>query len=438
MKSRSAKIPLVAIAGRPNVGKSTLFNRFISKRKAIVQRESGTTRDRIYETVSWKDKTFRIVDTGGFKFAKEDTIENKVDREVEKALKEADLVLFIVDGAQGPTTADEKFADALRKLDRKVLLVINKLDIKNVSLEIGSFYHLGFNQIHLVSAAHGMGIGELLDEIATIIPHHHIDEEKEDPYQFSLTIVGEPNVGKSTYLNKLLNEERVIVSEIPGTTRDIVEESFEFDGKLIKLVDTAGLRSGKKIRSATELFSFSRTKDAISKSDIVLLLFEAVNGLRRDSKMVVDLVIKEKKGLIFVVNKWDLAKEREWGIYQKDFYKQMNFLSNYPLFCTSGLNGKNILKPIQAAFDIYNNYNRKFSTHELNVFLDKIKRTAPPQGSKLKYLVQIGARPLRFSLFVKKKEKSPEHYWNFFEHQFLEYFKLKGVGIRLHLMEEKE
>ncbi|MBI4971355.1 MAG: ribosome biogenesis GTPase Der [Candidatus Omnitrophica bacterium] len=437
MKSPSLKLPLVAIAGRPNVGKSTLFNRLAEKRKSIVQRESGTTRDRIYENISWCGKNFRIVDTGGFQFAKENTLESKVDREVVKALEESALILLIVDGEAGLTTVDERFADTLRRVNRKVIVVVNKLDVKEVSVKFSEFFHLGFDKILKISATHGMGIGELLDEIVDDLPDH-AEEMKEDPFLFSLSIVGEPNVGKSTYLNRLLNQERVIVSPIPGTTRDTVEELFSIDGKLIRLVDTAGIRQGKKIKSATELFSFSRTREAISMADVVVLLFDATHGIRRDSKMVVDQILAEKKGLILVANKWDLAKERNWAQYQSDFYREINYLENYPLFCMSGLVGKNVLKPIQESFKVFNNYSRKFTTHELNVFLEKIKKTSPPQGTRLKYLVQTGFRPLRFNLFVRHKEKSPKHYWNFFEHQFLEYFKMSGVGIRLHLMEEKE
>ena len=438
MKSQSLKLPFVAIAGRPNVGKSTLFNRLAEKRKAIVQRESGTTRDRIYETISWRTKKFRLCDTGGFQFAKADTLDAQVDQEVTKALTEADLVLFLVDGEEGLTTSDERFADKLRKYSKNVIVVVNKLDVKEVKDRYSEFFRLGFDKIEKISASHGMGIGELLDQIIHELPNPTEEMKEDDPFLFNLSIVGEPNVGKSTYLNKLLNQERVIVSAIPGTTRDTVEEAFEIDGKLIRLVDTAGIRQSKKIKSATEFFSFSRTREAVSKADVVILLFDANHGIRRDSQMVAEQILEEKKGLILVANKWDLAKERNWSQYQVDFYKQMNYLNNYPLFCMSGLAGKNILKPIEASFKIYANYTRKFSTHELNVFLEKIKRTTPPQGTRLKYMVQTGFRPLRFNLFVKHKEKSPKHYWNFFEHEFLEYFKMSGVGIRLQLREEKD
>ncbi len=437
MKSQSHKLPIVAIVGRPNVGKSTLFNRLIEKRKAIVQRESGTTRDRSYETILWQGKPFQIVDTGGFQFSKSDDIASQVDREVEKAVKEASAVIFMVDGEAGLTATDERFGDMLRKYDKNVFVAVNKSDIKEVGLKTPEFFHLGFKNVDKISASHGLGIGDLLDEIVPSLPENP-EEVKEDPFLFSLTIVGEPNVGKSTYLNKILKEERVIVSPIPGTTRDIVEESFKFENKLIRLVDTAGLRAGKKIKSATELFSFSRTREALSMSDIIVLLFDANQGIRRDSKMVIDQILKEKKGLILVANKWDLATDREWNLYEKQFFKTMNYLSNYPLFSMSGLSGKNILKPIQASFKIFGNYSKKFSTHDLNVFLEGIKRKAPPQGGKLKYLVQTGFKPLRFSLFVKHKDKVPQNYWNFFEHQMLEHFELKGVGIRIAHVEEKE
>lgn len=437
MKSPSLKLPLVAIAGRPNVGKSTLFNRLVQRRKAIVQRESGTTRDRIYEKIFWRGKTFRIVDTGGFQFAREKTLEAQVDLEVQKALREADLILLVVEAQAGITAQDERFADLLRKLNRPVLVVINKIDIHEGRARTGEFFHLGFNKVADISAVHGMGIGELLDEMIDALPQKG-EEETEDPFLFNLTIAGEPNVGKSTYLNQLLKEERVIVSAIPGTTRDRIEEAFEFEGKLIRLIDTAGLRSSRKIQSATELFSFSRTREAISMSDVVMLLFDATQGMRRDTKMVAQLILQEKKGMVLVANKWDLAKERNWGLYQKDFYRQMNYLERCPLFSISALSGKNILNPVRAAIQIFQHYDQKFSTHDLNTFLDEMKRKAPPQGGKLKYLVQTGSRPLRFNLFLKGKEKIPKHYWNYFENQFQDSFKLTGVGIRLKLIEEKE
>ncbi|MBI4398066.1 MAG: ribosome biogenesis GTPase Der [Candidatus Omnitrophica bacterium] len=437
MKSPYPKLPVVAIVGRANVGKSTLFNRIIEKRKAIVQRESGTTRDRLYENTEWNGKTFRLVDTGGFEFKSPDTLTQKVAKEVQKALEEAHTILFVVDVEAGLTPVDETFADLLRKYDKKLILVINKIDIKDRLLKSSEFFRLGFSRTSTISATHGLGVGDLLDEVVGLLPAQSGASEP-PPYQFTLTIVGEPNVGKSTYLNKLLEEERVIVSPIPGTTRDFIEEFLLFEGKRIRVVDTAGLRHNKKIKSATELFSFSRTREAISMADVVILLFDSHLGIRRDSKRVLDQILDEKKGLVLAANKWDLAGERKWNLYEKQFYQNVNYLTGYPLFAMSALSGKNILKPIQAAVGVYENYSRKFTTHELNEFLEKMKRAHPPQGGSLKYMVQIGAKPLRFSLFLKHKEKVPDNYWNFFKHQFIEHFKLTGVGIRLILTEEKE
>ncbi len=429
-------LPLVAIVGRPNVGKSTLFNRLIRRRKAIVQRESGTTRDRNYETIQVDNQSIRIVDTGGFQFAKSNTMEFMVDQEVEKAIAEADEILFVVDGASGITHTDERFADILRKINRPVRVVVNKLDDKRGPLQLGEFYHLGFDTVLGISAAHGHGIDELLTDMCKSLPEQH-ELIEEDPYLFNLSIIGEPNVGKSTYLNALLEKDRVIVSEIPGTTRDLVEESFEYEGKKIRLVDTAGLRSEKKMKSATEFFSFTRTKEALKKADVIVLLFDATLGLKRDSKNILKKILEERKALILVGNKWDLSSQREMARYKNDLVEANGFLKHFPIFFTSGLKAKNILQPIEESFKIFEYYNQLFSTKELNDFLEMLKKKKPPQGGKLKYLVQTHRRPLRFNLFVKGKQRVPRDYWGFLENQFMSHFKVRGVGLKMNLVEEK-
>lgn len=437
MSTQTNNLPLVAIAGRPNVGKSTLFNRILGRRKAIVQKETGTTRDRIYTTIEWNGKKFKLVDTGGFQFAKEESMDGAVDKQVLKALEEADLVLFLVDCIDGLTAVDERFSDILRKTGSDIFTIANKIDDHKGALQSSEFYHLGFDQLFGISAEHGDGVYELLDKIVSTLPEQH--EMKEvSPYKFNLSIIGEPNVGKSTYYNRLIQEDRVIVSPIPGTTRDIVEESFKYQNDEILLVDTAGLRSNKKMKSASEFFSFNRTKEAIKNSDIVILLFDCIHGLRRDSKNILKSILEQNKGMVLVANKWDLAETKEWELFQKDFYSQMNYLWNYPVYCTSAIKGKNTLKPIKAAFEIFDNYNRTIATKDLNNFLEKIKRTKPPQGGKLKYLVQVHKAPLKFNLFLKGKHRVPANYWNYLKNQLLTHFKLSGVNVDIHLKDEKD
>lgn len=425
--------PMVAIVGRPNVGKSTFFNRLVGRRKAIVDRQEGTTRDAIDSFMRWKDKTFTLVDTGGIRFSGPATLEAVVEAQVRRVIEKADLILWVVDVRSGPLPLDERLADLLRRSNKKTLLVANKADDGARVYEMPNFYRLGFRDIFAVSALHGHGASEVLDRVAEELPQQRGGSPRE--FLFSVAIVGGPNTGKSTYLNRILGEERVLVSELPGTTRDSVETLFSWHGDNIRLCDTAGLRRRRHTQEAAGFFSSVRTQEAIRRADVVLLFFEAQAGFGKNAKVIFQLVRDEGKGCVLVANKCDLVKTTREG-YEEELKGRVPYLADACFEFVSSLEGKNIEGPLERAHVLWRASRKRIATKELNRFLDRLLREkAPPPSVKLKFMVQHGVQPPSFALFVKRKHRLPEDYLMFFRNRLVRHFHFEGVPIRLTMKE---
>ncbi len=426
-------LPRIAIVGRPNVGKSTLFNRLLGYRKAIVHKESGTTRDYVRETFSWLGRTFCLVDTGGFEFATRQTLQSGIEKQVEQAISDSDLLLWVVDVSTGPLPLDERLAEKLRRSHKKVFLVINKADNPAKDFHDSNFFRLGIADMFPVSALHGLGTGELLDRIVHEFPHRE-DTKMVDPL-FTVAIVGEPNSGKSTYLNQLLKQERVLVSDLPGTTRDSIEEVIVWEGKSVQIIDTAGLKARSKVKEVAAFFSLARTREAIQKADVVLLFFDAARGFLKNSKTIARLIYDEGKACILVANKWDLVKGFK-NEYELALKRGSRFLEFFTIVFISALNRQGIENPIEKAYVLWRASQRKIPTKDLNKFLKiATEKNPPPPTLKFKFLVQKGSKPPSFVLFAKHRNRLPESYFLYLENQLVRYFGFEGIPIRIFVRE---
>lgn len=421
-------MPTIAIVGRPNVGKSTLFNRFIQKRRAIVQSESGTTRDRMYETVEWDNKVFRLVDTGGHKLDVDETLHDLVNKEVLFAIAEADMLLFVID-KDGLTVEDYHLADIVKKSNKPVIYVVNKVDNEH-HFDVNDIYRLGFADPIMISAAHGLGIDILLDAILEKMPEGTtLAEETSD---FRLAIIGEPNAGKSTLMNKILNEERSIVSDVAGTTRDSVEAKITHGDYTIQLVDTAGIKKKKKFKDATSVFSLFRAQDSIEGSDVVVLMFDAIKGPQRDTRALFEFISEWKKACVLVVNKWDLMSNTEMQKYEKDLKDQSGFLRTIPMLFISAKTGRNVEKILDMAVVLWKRYSKKIKTSELNDFIAEIKKQDKiSKKINLKYMVQYASNPPSFTIFVASVRSVVQNQINYITNQLIRRFDLYGVQIRV-------
>ncbi len=430
------KIVHVAIVGRPNVGKSTLFNRFINKRKSITDDRAGTTRDRLYERTTFNDKEVFIIDTGGIQYADSDDFDSLVDTEVNKALVEADLVLFVLD-VDDVTALDYQLADDIRRRGKDVILVINKVDNHKTKENINDYYQLGFGEPVLISAMHGNNVDELEDVIYDRLPK--VCALPNINYKFKLAFFGEPNAGKSTLLNRMLGKERSVVSDMPGTTRDFVEEIFECKDENIMLVDTAGLRKTKKMKNSADVFSIFRTKKIVDEADVLLLLVDAVKGPCRDTRNIYRLVVESNKAVLLVINKWDLVEGVQMNTYKKELLAECPFMANVPMFFMSAKTGRNVNKLMNVAFDLWAKFTASIPTSELNKFLEHIKKVSPPPGPvRFKYIVQIGMAPPKFLVFVKNKKFLKKNYISFIESNLVKAFDLKGVKPIVKFKEEEK
>jgi len=441
-KKLTPNLQKIVIVGRPNVGKSTLFNRLVGARKSIVQEEAGTTRDRVTAFVRWENCGFTLIDTGGLRLGgkrEKDFFSEAIDREVFKAMESANLIIFLADGKTGLTAMDEAMAEVVRKIKIPTVLAVNKIDSDIRSLEVGAFYKLGLGDPCPISATHNLGIVDLMDQVLKSLPESKNTAESPQNPTFRLAIVGEPNVGKSTLLNALLEEERAIVSEVPGTTRDSIEEMLELEEHFIQIMDTAGIRHRRKVKDVSSFFSLSRAKRSIREADITFLLFDATKGIQRDTKIIAGLLEKERKPVLLVVNKWDLASGLEQGRYEKDIKERLGFLKYAPFTFISAKNKKNLEKLLRTGLDLWGRCNHHISTRELNNFLSKIKRRRLPSPAiRLKFLTQTTAVPQEFICFVKNKKLIPKNFISFLENELTRTFALQGIPLRLILREEKE
>jgi len=426
----------VAITGRPNVGKSTLFNRLLEQRKAIVEDTPGVTRDRQYGIADWNGKNFYVIDTGGFVPDSEDVFEREIRKQVEVAVEEASVILFLVDVATGITSLDESLADVLRRAAKPVILVVNKVDNNERLLEASEFYSLGFGKIFFISSISGSGTGEVLDEITSLIQEDfELEEEKGIP---KFAIIGQPNVGKSSLLNALTGEERTIVSEIAGTTRDTIHTRYKLFQKDFILIDTAGIRRKAKVHEDLEFYSVIRAIKAMDEADVCLLLLDAEKGIAAQDLSIFSLAARKGKGIAVLVNKWDLVEKstNTASEYEKTLRQRLAPFNDVPVLFISAKEKTRIFKTIEVALQVYENRQKKISTAQLNdVILKAIESYHPPvvrgHPVKIKYVTQLPTAVPSFAFFSNFPDDIKTPYKNYLENKLREHFNFTGVPVRI-------
>src|SRR5450432_3244174 len=427
----------VAITGRPNVGKSTLFNRLLEQRKAIVDDISGVTRDRQYCIVDWNGKTFNVIDTGGFVPESDDIFEQEIKKQVLIAVEEANAIIFMTDTATGITNLDESMADLLRRSVKPVFLVVNKVDNSDRLLEAAEFYSLGFDNIFFISAMSGSGTGEVLDAIAELIPK--TEEEEDGSALPKFAIIGQPNVGKSSLLNALVGSERTIVSEIAGTTRDSIHTHYNLFKKEFILIDTAGIRRKTKVHEDLEFYSVIRAIKAMDEADVCLLLLDAEKGITAQDLNIFSLAVKKGKGIVLLVNKWDLIPNKETNTakdYEKELKQRLAPFTDVPILFISVIEKTRIFKAIELALEVYENRQRKVPTSQLNeVMLKAVESYHAPvvrgHSVKIKYVTQLPTPVPSFAFFCNFPDDVKQPYKNYLENKLREHFKFHGVPVRL-------
>jgi len=425
----------VAIIGRPNVGKSTLFNRIIGKRVSIVDDKPGVTRDRIYAQVEWRNKKFTLVDTGGIEPESEDIIFSKVLRQVEVAIENSDVIIFLLDAKEGLTPTDEDVAQILRKSKKPVILAVNKVDNFEAQSEAAfEFFKLGFGEPVLISAAHGINIGDLLDRIVDFIPEETEAEYEEDVIK--VAVVGRPNVGKSSLVNAILGEERVIVSDIPGTTRDAIDTLFEYQGKKMVLIDTAGLRRKSRVKEDIEFYSNLRAIGAIERADVVLMVIDATSKIAEQDKKIAGLAHEEGKAMIIVVNKWDAIEKDDKTIYKftEEIKEEFKFAEYAPVVFVSALTKKRVPKILELIEFVMNYYTFRVEKKMLRDLLEEATTIVPPpviKGKRLKIYEaeQVAVKPPTFSFVVNEPELLHFSYQRYLENKLREKFGFEGTPI---------
>ncbi|MBB6631135.1 ribosome biogenesis GTPase Der [Clostridium algidicarnis] len=435
--------PVVAIVGRPNVGKSTLFNKLAGKRISIVEDTPGVTRDRIYAEAEWLRYNFTMIDTGGIEPQNDDIIIAQMRRQAQIAIETATVIIFIVDGKEGLTPADHEVAHMLRTSKKPVVLVVNKVDSLKDENNAFEFYNLGIGDPITISATQGLGLGDMLD---TVVEHFKdSDYEENDDEYIRIAMVGKPNVGKSSLINKLLGEDRVIVSDIPGTTRDSIDSYLENDlGKFI-LVDTAGLRRKSKVKKEIERYSVIRTLTSIERSDVCILMIDAQDGVTDQDEKIIGYAHELNKAVMIVVNKWDLIEKDDKTMekFKKEIAIKLSFLSYAPYLFISALTGQRTHKILAMAKDCYNNYSRRITTGLLNEVVNRaILMKEPPvvalKRLKVYYVTQTGIKPPTFVFFVNNKSTLHFSYERYLMNQLRAGFNFEGTGIKLEFREKKE
>jgi GTPase len=427
----------LAITGRPNVGKSTFFNRLLEQRKAIVDDVSGVTRDRQYGVAEWVGKTFNVIDTGGFVADSDDMFEREIRKQVMIAVEEANAIVFMCDAATGITELDESVANMLRRSTKPVLLVVNKVDNHERLLEAAEFYSLGFDKIFFVSSISGSGTGEILDEVASLIPDDNpVDQETAALPKFA--IIGQPNVGKSSLLNALLGGERTIVSDIAGTTRDTIHTRYNLFNKDFMLIDTAGIRKKAKVHEDLEFYSVIRAVKAMDEADVCLLLLDAEKGITAQDLSIFALAVKKGKGIVVLVNKWDLVEKATNTArdYEKELKKRFEPFSDIPVIFISAKDKTRIHKAVEVALHVYEARQRKIPTSQLNdVMLKVVEAYHPPmvRGNiiKIKYVTQLPTNTPSFAFFSNFPDDIKTPYKNYLENKLREHFDFTGVPVRL-------
>lgn len=427
------KTPIVVIVGRPNVGKSTLFNRLVGRRGAIVHDISGVTRDRNYSEVQWDGKEFQLIDTGGYVPGSDDLFESAIREQVDIAVNEADAILFVVDVRSGINPIDVEIAGILRNSGKEFFLLVNKVDSENFEPDTAEFYKLGVNKIYSISALAGRKIGDFLDDLTA--DFSALNEFEEIDERLKIAIVGRPNVGKSSLANALLGYDRSIVTDLPGTTRDSINSILKYYGQEIILIDTAGLRKKKRIEENIEFFSMVRTLRTIGECDVAVIMIDAGIGLDKQDQKIIDEAVRRRKGIILAVNKWDLVqKETNTSKEYEDFIiKKTGSIDYMPVIFISALTKKRIFKLIEMCIEIHGERKKKISTNELNdILLPEIEKMPPPSTStgkevKIKYITQGGTGYPVFLFFTNYPKGIQDNYKRFLEKLIRKHFGYKGV-----------
>lgn len=428
---------IVAIVGRPNVGKSTLFNRFIQRREAIVDATSGVTRDRHYGRSDWNGKEFSVIDTGGYVRGSDDVFESEIDKQVELAIDESDVIVFIVDVEAGVTGMDEDVAMLLRKVNKPVFLTVNKVDNANREKDAVEFYALGLGEYFTIASISGSGTGDLLDAVVKALPDKPLKEDDQLP---RFAVVGRPNAGKSSFINALIGEERYIVTDIAGTTRDSMDTKYNRFGFEFNLVDTAGIRRKSKVKEDLEFFSVMRSVRAIEHSDVCLLLLDATRGFDGQVQNIFWLAERNRKGIVILVNKWDLVEKdnKTMKEFEAKIREEIEPFTDVPIVFMSALTNQRIFKAIETAVEVYRNRSKRIKTKDLNdVLLPEISYRPPPAHKgkyvKIKYITQLPTPQPQFAFFCNLPQYVKEPYKRFLENKLREHYDFHGVPVTVYM-----
>ncbi|WP_027417474.1 ribosome biogenesis GTPase Der [Aneurinibacillus terranovensis] len=428
--------PVVAIVGRPNVGKSTIFNRIVGQRLAIVENVPGVTRDRLYSMGEWLEHRFHLIDTGGIDFGDHDILLDSIRQQAELAVDEADVIIFIVDGTVGITDQDQEVAKMLFRSGKPVVLAVNKIDNPNRLNDIYEFYSLGFGEPYPVSGAHAIGIGDLLDEVVKHFPAYQEDEYDEDVIRVSL--IGRPNVGKSSLVNAILGEERVIVSDIAGTTRDAIDTPFTVGEQKYVLIDTAGMRKRGKVYESTEKYSVMRALRAMERSDVVLVVLDGEQGIIEQDKKVAGYAHEAGRGVIIVVNKWDAVEKDDKTMkrFTDEIREEFKYLSYAPILFVSAKTKQRVHQLLPKVAEVAEQHSMRISTSILNDLIQEATTVTPPPSDKgrrlrINYTTQVAVKPPTFVLFVNDTELLHFSYQRYLENKIREAFPFEGTPIRI-------
>jgi len=443
MSKKNGK-PIVAVVGRPNVGKSTLFNALAGEMISIVKDTPGITRDRIYADVTWLDKAFTLIDTGGIEPDSKDIILSQMRAQAQIAIDTADVILFLVDVKQGLLDADAKVADMLRRSQKPVVLVVNKVDhFEKYMADVYEFYNLGIGDPHPISAANRMGIGDMLDEVISLFPERAVEEEEDE--RVRVAIVGKPNVGKSSIINKLLGEERLIVSDIAGTTRDAVDTEVTHNGKEYVFIDTAGLRKKNKIKEELERFMIVRTVSAVERADVVVMVIDAAEGVTEQDAKIAGIAHERGKAVIIAVNKWDAVEKDDKTIYQftNKIRERLSYMPYAEVIFLSAKTGQRLPKLYEVIDIVSENHSMRVATGVLNeIMSEAVALQQPPsdKGKRLRlyYITQVSVKPPTFVIFVNDKELMHFSYTRYIENKIRDAFGFKGTPLKFIIRERKE
>ncbi|MFA6128103.1 MAG: ribosome biogenesis GTPase Der [Bacteroidales bacterium] len=431
---------IVAIVGRPNVGKSTLFNRITQSRQAIVHESSGVTRDRHYGKAFWNGHEFSLIDTGGYITNSDDVFEEEIRKQITLAIEEADVIIFCVDVESGITDLDQTVAGILRKAKKPVFMAVNKADNNKRFMEANEFYSLGLAEIYPVSAVNGTGTGELLDAVTGAFERAEFEDEPDIP---KFAVVGRPNVGKSSFINALIGVERNIVTPISGTTRDSIHTRYQKFGLDFFLVDTAGLRKRAKVSEDVEFYSVMRSVRAIENADVCLLMIDAVDGVKAQDITIFGNIQRNRKGVVILVNKWDLVEKDTHSTkkFTKEIQDRISPYTDVPIIFTSTITKQRVLKALETAVEVYNNRRQKVPTHQLNELLQELITAYPPPANKgkfikIKYATQLPNQTPSFAFFCNLPQYIKEPYKRYLENKIRENFNFTGVPIQIFFREK--